>query len=357
MATHIKQPKHLVIPAAGIDVGFFQTKFTAGVGKDGKLAVDMFPSLVPTPTVRYADMTGMTKSDCVVLHHEGIDYLVGKSAPDYMNAVGVLRVPSQNFATTPRYRALLLGALHYIAKQHQVDGSLTIECLCLGLPMSSLAQHSAGLRIMATGTHQLPSPVNTNESIQIHIKKTVVIAQPQGALFNMAVLSGNPIPDDQRTLILDMGGGTFDWLMTVGMKPQFALSDAVPLGALAAAAAVCDKLDPTYRTDPAMIAKVDAALRSGASKLSVLGIDHDMKMLWPSATAVVADALEELVKKLGPLASIDQVLITGGGANLVARALPTSIPQLQRLAKLDVEPVTSNVRGFYYMARNFADHK
>lgn len=355
MTSSTPVPKNLVVPAAGIDVGFFQTKFTAGAGPDGKLAVDMFPSLVPTATVRYTDLPGMTRSDCVVLPHDGVDYLVGKSAPDYMNAAGMLRAPSQDFSNTPRYRALLLGALYYIAKQHGVDGSLTIECLCLGLPMSSLAQHAAGLRSMATGTHQLPSPLNSGATIPVHVKKVVVIAQPQGALFNMALQSGRPIPSDQRTLILDMGGGTFDWLMSVGYKPQFSLSDAAPLGALAAAAAVCDKLDPTYRKDPAMIAKVDTALRTGAQKLSVLGVDHDMKKLWPAAIGVVADALEEMAKKLGQLASIDQVLITGGGAELVARALPKALPQLQRLAKIDSDPVTSNVRGFYVAAQNFAN--
>ena len=76
------QMKKTELAAAGIDVGYHNTKFTLGrVEMDGedRIAADLFPSVAPLLANEFrADGEIAVRDDGFVVRVEGCDYFVGK---------------------------------------------------------------------------------------------------------------------------------------------------------------------------------------------------------------------------------------------------------------------------------------
>ena len=70
----------------------------------------------------------------------------------------------------------------------------------------------------------------------------------------------------------------------------------------------------------------------------------------PVVSRVLADAIEQMRKTVGSLDSVDKILVTGGGARLMAGAFRSVLPDYAHLMEMDKEPVASNVRGFHAIA-------
>jgi plasmid segregation protein ParM len=311
------------------------------------------PSLAPCLSGPVHDLPAATQHDGVLLELDGVGYFVGKSSPHLVDGRGGLRAATTDYSETPSYKALLLGALYYIAKKKGATGSLTIQQLTLGLPLSTVFTHATRLKKMAQGEHTLPCPSGKG-TIMVYVKNVVVVAQPQGALTSLARKLGKSITKE-RVLVLDMGGGTFDWFVADGMRPNYLLSGAAPMGVLACASAICDKLDPNYKSDTAVMAKVDKALRERSPSVRITGQDLDMAALWPVAENVLKSAIDQMMKKVGSLAGMDHILLTGGGAELLFRCVPSTLRRYESIITVDSDPLYSNVRGFHLIAQMFAE--
>lgn len=345
------------LDAIGIDVGYFSTKFTLGgePNPHGQpVVVDQFPSLTPTPTTTLQNLPGAIPHDGCTVHVGGLRYFIGKSSGQLVGSEFGFRPANQNFSTTSGYQALLHGALYYIARHHRADKGLVISQLVLGLPLTTVFTHAKALVELATRTHAIPNPFDDSGLIDVRICKTTVLAQPQGALLSMGARLGKSILD-KEVLILDMGGGTFDWFLCAGMRPRTAACGASTTGAIACAGAVCDRIDPSYKSDPNIMKRVDLAMREGLEYLELDGVKHCMADLWPAADAVLYSALEQLELKVGSTATVHHIWPTGGGAKLLARVLPTKFPKLVGRIELDSDPVYSNVKGFHLLAQRLHD--
>lgn len=344
---------HLVMPAAGIDVGFFSTKFSLGTSltpSGTEILVDQFPSMAPCLSGPVQALTGMAKHDGVLISIGGVNYFVGKSSPDLVNGRGGLREAIPNYSETPEYKALFMGALHYIAKQKKVAGSLTINYLTLGLPLSTVSTHSKALKAFAEAEHCIPSPVNPDEEIRVRIKNVMVVSQPQGALMNLNNKLGESVKN-ARVLVLDMGGGTFDWFVTDSLRPQDERCGAAPMGVLACASAVCDKIDPKHKSNPDVMGDIDRAMREDLPTVFVSGEEIELSGLWPAAENILRSALDQMQKKVGKLDGMKHILLTGGGAKLLEKFVPNSIlSDLSKAIQMDSDPISANVRGFHQIS-------
>ena len=338
--------------AIGIDVGYYSTKFTLGrstTSEGQPILTDQFPSLTPSPTIRPQDLPGALPHDGCVIAIAGVNYFIGKSTSQLVGSSFGYRPANQAFSGSPGYKALLLGALYYIARQHKVDQVLEINELVLGLPMTTVFTHTPALAAMAKGIHTIPSPTRTGNTVEVRIHQVHVIAQPQGCLLNMGAKIGSAL-QDREVLILDMGGGTFDWFLSEGLRPRTAACGAAEVGTIECAGAICDQLDPSYKSDPNILRRVDLAMREGHTCLELDGTTHAMVDLWPSADAVLLSAFEQMERKLGSTATIQHVLPTGGGAALLGRVLPRRFPKLAGRIEQDSDPIYSNVKGFHKLA-------
>lgn len=361
---HLEHPlsnTHSVIPAAGIDVGFYSTNFTYGKATTQtgtEILVDQFLSVAPVVNGPIQHLPGTSRHDGVQVTVDGQTFFVGKSAPDMVNGRGGLREAVANYSQTPEYKALFLGALYQIAKHRNATGSLTIKHLTVGLPLSTVLVYSKSLKDYSQGEHTIPSPANPNETIRVHIQNVIVVSQPQGALIGhyhqLGELSKHV--KNSRVLVLDMGGGTFDWFVADSMRPQIERCGDAPLGMLACASAVCDLINPTLRSNPDVMADIDRAMREDLETVFVSGEERPMANLWPAAEGIVRSAIVQMQKKVGKLDGMRHILLTGGGAPLVKKfAAGTILGQFDKVISIDIDPINANVRGFHCIAEMHAN--
>lgn len=345
---------HSILPAAAIDVGFFSCKWSYGESltpSGTQILVDHFHSVAPTVSNgNTGTIPGEKKTDGVVVVVDGVSHYVGKAATDMVGGRGFVREATPGYSETREYKAMFLGALFYIAKKKEASASLTIDYLTLGLPLSTVRSHSRKLIAMASGEHEIPSPFATGTTIKVLIKKVTVVSQPQGTLMYMNKRLGESI-SKSRVLVLDMGGGTFDWFTSNALRPQMARCGATGMGTLACAAAICDFISPNLKKNPDAMSDVDLALRENADSVFVAGKEYPMKDLWPHAESVLINALHQMETSVGGFEGMRHILITGGGADLLNRAIPHSVLQpFANLIEIDKDPVYSNVRGFHIIS-------
>lgn len=355
--TQNTSPNHLVLPAAGLDIGFHTTKFTTGTSSTPGGTVintDSFPSLAPQLTGANAAKYQGVGIDGVFIELEGKSFLVGRAAEAAIDGSGQVRAANTNYSETSTYKALFLGALAQMAKHQGATGSLTIQWLTMGLPVSTVMTHRKQVEAMAKGTHEVPYPGKPGHSIKVNIKNALVISQPQGALIYHCQKLGSQM-SNETVLILDMGGGTFDWFISTKMVPNFGLSNSINKGTLESSAAVLEKLvtqeslDPVYKDNPSLLERVDQSMRNGSPTIGIMGRKLALEPHLPLADSVVKSALADMSTRLGTaMGSIEQVLLTGGGAPLVKRNIATALPAVAQMVQMDDEPVMSNVKGFYY---------
>lgn len=348
------------VPAVGLDVGFFSTKFSAGrSGLVGSaIKVLQFPSLAPRISGAMQHLAAKDDLDGVVLEVEpGVRHFVGKDVFHIANAPGSRAVTS-DYSRTSDYRALTLGALFHLAKEKCVAGDrMVISQLVAGLPLSTVYSHASELEASLARVHCIPHPGDRTSTLQVEIQAVKVIAQPQGALLAQGIGAGAHSRAEFNTLVLDLGGGTFDWFMARGAKPNRARCGAIQIGALTCAAAVCDEIAPDLRDDAEVMARVDRALSDRSKTVTISGISYNMGAFDGVVRRVLRDAIEQMQKSVGSLNSVDQILLTGGGARLMHESLSDSLPKYRHLLKMDLEPVSSNTRGFHLLAEHLANRR
>jgi PRTRC genetic system protein D len=253
------QANLVTLDAAGIDVGFFSTKYTWGRSSESNtVLVDQFPSLAPRINGGLQQFShGHDRRGVLIEAEPNLFHYVGPDAFTVGKSLGA-RAAISSFSEGSAYKALFLGALYFIACKHQVTGTLVINRLVVGLPLNTVYTHSEALKIMVLGQHTLPHPSIPAAFIKVVVEDAVVCAQPQGALITHGI-SKYGQPSDQSSLVLDMGGGTFDWFVSDGLMPNHERCGAAPIGALACAAAVCSQIHPELKDVPAIVERVDKA--------------------------------------------------------------------------------------------------
>lgn len=237
-----RDPNVLRLGARAVDVGYYNVKFTLGLGGNGDqkaIATDMFPALAPRLAEGERDHgPSAGKLDGCTVEVDGATYFVGKDVEH--NASGTEPRPvSEEYSLTAKYLALLRGALHYIAVATEAP-EVIITHLVVGLPLHTYSRYRGPLAKRATGEHWLGT---ASCGRRVTVENVHVIPQPQGALFNFA--KGSAL--DGVALVVDPGGGTLDWFVASKEKPNYPRSGAYPKAMLACSYAVADAIDPRWR--------------------------------------------------------------------------------------------------------------
>lgn len=345
--------KDVIIPAAAIDLGYFAVKYAVGRETDqgtrsSLIRCESFRSFAPLAVTNYGDLGNSNHSLVKVTAREK-SYFVGPDA--WLRASSrSSRVALDSFSDSGEYEALFLGALHQIARHH-IDktgptSTVRIVDLVMGLPLNTLRTQTPIVKSMVEGKHVVPAPRSGGGSLSIDVERCTVVAQPQGTLTMHMALEGT----NQNTLVLDIGGGTFDWYLAQGTKVIVDRCGAHPMGMIAVVTAVADAINPNLRTDVLMLDRIDEALRSDKPTVKVTGVPVDLSQYDAIIDKVMGECLAPLFQGVSSLASLDQIIITGGGAKLVERAIVSRRPDLTPLIKINVDPVFSNVRGFFMLA-------
>lgn len=315
-----------------VDVGRGNTKFISAI-RNGELRCEMFPSQAhPSEVAVEAEAWG-TRRKTVGIPAGGLVYEVGPDvhlAADVFNA-NVLQ--HDRYCDTPEYLALLLGALHYM----QVD---RIDLLVVGLPVATYKLKSlvTALERRLTGEHEL------GKGKRVKVLRAKAIAQPAGALMHYGLLQSKVAQlRKERSLIIDPGRRTFDWLVTQGMQQIEKRSHSVPRGMHDVLHAIVEGISRSTGSHYRDYDTVDAALRTGKQPV-VFQAEYDLARHLPLARKIPEQAVAEMMHYVGDASDIRNIILVGGGAFFYRAALKSAFPN-HAIHELK-DPIFANVKGF-----------
>lgn len=317
-----------------IDVGRGNTKFITDI-RNGEPQCAMFPSQAQPAEAAYEHEGWGPGRKTVSIPVDGLVYEVGPDvhlAADIFNA-NVLQ--HDRYTETPEYLALVLGALHYMQLE-------VIDLLIVGLPVATfkMKRHVAALERRLTGDHEL------GKGRQIKVTRVKAIAQPAGALMYYGLMQNRVTQlRKERSLIVDPGRRTFDWIVTQGMQQIDKRSHSVPRGMHDVLHAIVDGISRNTGAHYREYELVDTALRTG-KKLIVFQKDYNLTQHLALAKKVPEQAIAEMLHYVGDAGDIKNIILVGGGAFFYKPALKAAFPNhaIQELK----DSIYANVKGFQY---------
>jgi len=312
-----------------IDVGFRNTKFVVATDERG-IECAVFPSVAPTANGRNLSEAMGRRRDTVTITVEGIDYEVG---PDALLAEKP--IPTQtlgdDFCLTPEYLALVRGALHRMRVK-------VVDLLVVGLPVSTFQFRKADLARRLHGLH----PVGPGKTVEV--REVKVLAQPHGALIDYALTSGRmSMIRNQRNLIIDCGGRTFDFLVTQAFKVFEQRSDDTKRGMYDVLRVLAAEISQALGTEYTDYEKLDLALRTGTQPL-IFGQPYDLGLHLKAARKIAEEAVSYLRRFVENASDIDAIILSGGSAFFFRDAICSAFPR-HAVHEL-TDPLYANVRGF-----------
>ena len=328
------------ISIAAIDVGFGNTKY-ASFRPDGKPEMGHFASQVFFKTVEASASVLSGKTKTVSVPIDGLFYVVG---PDVELAADRFRARHlhDGYTQSAEYKALVLGALHVMNLRE-------LDLLVLGLPVAHFMTKRGALEKAFTGSFEM------GRKKSITIRKVMVVAQPQGALFSFAATTGklSEVMSD-KCLVMDVGARTFDWLVTHGLRVLPDLSSSVNRGVSdihrMIGQAITDDIGEPYE-DYEMI---DQAMRAG-KPLKIYKKSYDLKVYEVLVQKVAEQALSSMLEHIDSRYAFQHIVLVGGGAPLFIKAVKKQFPH--HPIRVVPEPIYANVHGFLLMGQQLAAEK
>lgn len=323
-----------------VDVGRGNVKFIAAA-KNGDLKCEMFPAEAhPAEVVHELDGWG-TKRKTVGIPVGKLIYEVGpdaRLAADVFNA-NVLQ--HDRYCESDEYLALMLGAVHYM-------DVATVDLLVVGLPVATfkLRKVVTSLERRIEGEHLLGA------GRRVTIGKVKAVPQPAGALMSYGLLQ-NRLAEvrRERSLIVDPGRRTFDWLVTQGMQQIEKRSSSVNRGMFDVVQIIADGIGRATSSQFRDYDAIDWALRT-RKKPVVYQREYDIEQHLPLARKIPEQAVAEMMRYVGDAGDIKNILLVGGGAFFFKPALKAAFPN-HTISELK-DPIFANVRGFQHAGADLA---
>lgn len=312
-----------------IDVGYGNTKYVTAVGGD-HLRCASFPSIAYASFRDRKLEPGAQRRQTAAVPIDGMFYEVG---PEVELAADNFR-PTQmhdRYVETPQYLALMRGALGFMNVKE-------IDLLVVGLPVSLLKAKKAALEKLATGEHD----VGGGKRVIVH--RALALAQPQGALLDFTMQHGKAATiESERSLVIDPGMRTFDWLVSDGMRLVQAKSHSVNRGVDDVLRAIAMEIGYEIGTPYEDLQAVDRALRL-KKNITVYQRVYELARARRIADNVSRDAVNAMMRWLDASYTFQNIILIGGGASLFKNAVKQAFPTHRILETKD--PLFSNVRGF-----------
>ncbi|MBK7236322.1 MAG: PRTRC system protein D [Sterolibacteriaceae bacterium] len=319
--------------ARAIDVGYGNTKYTFRDAQ-GNVRCGIFPSLTNWSATDQSKAVIGDRRDTVVIRVGGMYHDVG---PDIAAARGRYRASNMHdgYVETPEYQALVKGALHYIGEDR-------LDVLVLGLPVRHLIAKRASLERAWEGEHELAN----DKTVIVH--KVRVFAQPQGALAGFSATTGNKsVTRGDLNLVIDPGQRTFDWLVSRGMALVQQQSSSTDRGMFDIVRTIAEMISTDLGEDYQDFEAIDKAIRS-RKPMTLYQQPYDIKRFKPIVEQVTREAVARLLENVRDVASIQNILLVGGAAEVFKPAVKEAFRK-HRITDID-EPVFANVRGFQVIA-------
>jgi plasmid segregation protein ParM len=323
-----------------VDVGRGNVKFTAAV-KNGELKCEMFPAEAHPTEVAHEQEGWGARRKTVGIPVGKLIYEVGPDANLAADVFNANVLQHDRYCESDEYLALLLGAVHYMDVQ-------LLDLLVVGLPVATfkLRKVVASLERRIEGEHLLGA------GRRVAIGKVKAVPQPVGALMSYGLVN-NRLAEvrKERSLIVDPGRRTFDWLVTQGMQQIEKRSSSVNRGMFDVLQSIADGIGRSTSSQFRDYDAIDCALRTRKRPV-VFQQEYDIEQHLPLARKIPEQAVAEMMRYVGDAGDIKNILLVGGGAFFFKPALKAAFPRhtIQELK----DPIFANVRGFQHAGSDLA---
>lgn len=341
------------VPARAIDVGYANTKFTCGrknVNGMNLVCADLFPSITATlrPGATFMHAPGTFGADGCISTVDGVPHFAGRGVEMHLKGVQP-RLVMKDYCTSPAYLSLMRGAMHYMLEDIGNPREMAVEHMTVGLPLNTYLENLDMLRSIVVGRHEVVSPDPQVGARHVTVQEASVMVQPMGALYNYALI--HPEFDMSGwNLVIDVGGGTVDFLVARDRAPNYERSGAHPESMLACAAAVAKAINPGLRGQFSVLQEIDRAIREGTDVITIAGEDYEMASFTGAINEVLRRGYEAMLDTVGALEDFRNILVCGGGGAVFYQFLCAQYPELRRRLRIDSGSAYSNVRGFQLVA-------
>lgn len=328
---------------AGIDIGFGFTK--ASNGRE--------PLLFKSVLGEAADIQfrlPIKKSDAGPCMHVQMDdqaYFVGDFAEQHSDTRQFTL--DQERLLTEFCKVLTLTAMGNLFNGYAIVNIVT------GLPVGFYREYNQRLATMLKGNHEITFQKSdgTSDLKRININKLRIIPQPLGSVFNLLMNEYGKITDrelaKQKIGVIDIGFRTTDFCMFQGLQYVQRGSSTSDIGIAESFGVIAKKLREESNVNIELY-RLYNAIESGIIKIR--GHEYNISKLRDSVFKHSASLIAADVARLwADDWDIDLIIISGGGAAVLAKFLQPLITGNVMPVESKMDPRLNNVQGYLKYAR------
>ena len=322
----------MVSVVRAVDVGYGMTKYVLQ-SEGGRQTCGSFPSIVTLGTGKQLGSGYFDVRDTVVVEWRGQSYEVG---PDVALAFRGhnTRVLDANYFSSDDYQVLLRGVLKKMGQQR-------LDILVLGAPLLNFDRVAPVLEKTFTGE------IYVGREYCIDVKRVIVLPQPVGGLaWSGSLARAEGHETSGRTLLIDIGYFTVDWLVADGTRALPERSGSYPGGMSALIRELANEISLATGDDittMAMWEKIDRHLYAN-EKFTIYGREYDLSRHAQTIKSTVSQTVAAIAQRIGDPKDISQIILVGGGAHRFAEALRGQYPTMT--VSITADAPFANVKGF-----------
>ena len=325
-----------MLKRVGVDIGFIDCKAVA----DGGTTVDVFPSVLglAESSAKVGVGLGRRRTRAQRIEYEGRTYFLGEDALTE-SRMTANRQDAGRIGSVEE-RVLMLASLARL----NVDEALIVT----GLPVMWW-DHRRLLVRSWVGRHEIAWNGKLRTIIVHEVRP---VWQPFGSFYARFLdQEGRATADDATMMagfgVVDVGGNTTDLSGIVKLRPFSKWSRGVQLGVGNALEAVSADLEARYGVHRP-VAELSVAMRNGGT-IAIYRETVDLRPLVEAQMQALADEVVSVSSRLwGQADRFHTVLVSGGGAALMGKALVRAFP---RNAEVLPNPGLANALGFARFAQ------
>jgi PRTRC genetic system protein D len=335
-----------------IDIGFGQTKLSTGNAskRDGSFSKMAFPSIAE----RWGggDLTGGLELRELIRVKVGDEIFV--TGPDANLAVrgNSINTPSELFFESKEFMALLITGLAY----SEIPKNGIVAMLATGLPieLQMNAESCEQLKRKLIGEHEVPNLNRLGKTRIITVEDAIVLSQPAGTLLANKTSLG---AETKRTsLVLDVGSGTFCWLISHGLKPISSRCGQVWGGAAFITQEIIRSIDRHACKNINLQWAVDKAIRENLPYFTINGKHVETAAVEGIILSNTMRNVMHMRQSIGDASDVEFIFLTGGGSHLYKKALQIAFPD-RKIILPEGEARYQNLIGYQFLAHAKMDAK
>lgn len=306
----------------GVDLGYYQVKTYDGNKKNS------FVSVVGSPDV--SRIQTLSSNTDKIIEVEGKKYLVGQSAVEKSRLR--TRREDRDWINSDEYMVLFYRALSAFT-----PGKIEI---ITGLP-NDFFSDAQSLKERLEGVHKF---IYNEIPVQYDVKASVIM-QPFGALASMAFDDFGNVADQamfELTGIIDIGGKTTNILTASNFADISAQTISKDVGGWDIIRAVRAKMQVDFPKSNLSDHAIATAISAG--EFYEFGKPVNITALLDNVLPTMAeDVIGKATSLWGSGATLNRVLVTGGGAEMIGKYILDAFPH----AVIVDDPVFANAIGYF----------